>query len=50
MILLLVIVSKTGPGRTIVYYFLWLAVLLLLVSHSEELTVMFNAKALELNG
>jgi hypothetical protein len=50
MILLLVMVSKTGWGRAIVYYLLWLAVILLLVSHADELSSLIDTKALQLNG
>lgn len=50
MILLLVVLAKITWGRTIVYYLLWLAVALLLYSHADELTSMFNVSALQLNG
>lgn len=50
MVMLLVVLSKTKWGAPIVYGFLWLAVLLLLLTHAEELTSFFNIKALELNG
>lgn len=50
MILLLVMVSKTGWGRSIIYYLLWLAVILLLVSHADDLSSMFDSGALQLNG
>lgn len=36
----LVSLTQTGWGRTIVYYFLWLAVLLLVVTHSNTITTM----------
>lgn len=49
-ILLLIILSKTTWGKTLVYYALWLLVLLLFVTHSEELNGLFNPQALELNG
>lgn len=50
MIVLLIVLAQTRWGRPIVYGLLWLAVLLLLVSHADELTSMFSLKALELNG
>lgn len=50
MIALFIFLSNTEWGRPIVYWLLWLAVLLLVVSHSDELTQFFNAGALQLNG
>ncbi len=50
MILLLVILSKTRWGKTLVYWLLWLAVILLLVSHADEISNFFDAQALQLNG
>jgi hypothetical protein len=50
MILLLVMISSTGWGKSIVYYLLWLAVILLLVSHADELSSLINLEALQLNG
>jgi hypothetical protein len=50
MILLLVMIAKTKAGRTIVYYLLWLSVLLLLVTHADELASLVNPEALQLNG
>lgn len=50
MIVLLMFLSKTTWGRPIVYGLLWLAVLLLLVSHADELTSLFDVNALNLNG
>lgn len=50
MIGLLAILAKTEWGKSIVYYLLWLAVAVLLVTHADELTSMFNSKALQLNG
>ena len=49
-IILLVVVAQTAWGRTIVYWFLWLAVVLLLVSHADELSQLIDVKALQLNG
>lgn len=50
MIAFLAIIAQTSWGRTIVYWLLWLAVLLLLVTHADELTSLFNIEALQLNG
>lgn len=50
MILFLVMISATGWGRSIVYYILWLAVILLLVTHADELSSLIDMKALQLNG
>lgn len=50
MLLFLVMISATGWGRSIVYYILWLAVILLLVSHADELSSLIDVKALQLNG
>lgn len=50
MITLLAIMAQTSWGRTIVYWLMWLAVLLLLVTHADELTSMFDLSALQLNG
>jgi hypothetical protein len=50
MIMLLVMISSTGWGKSIVYYLLWLAVILLLVSHADELSSLINLEALQLNG
>jgi hypothetical protein len=50
MITLLAIIAQTGWGRSIVYWLMWLAVALLLVTHADELTSMFNVQALNLNG
>lgn len=49
-LLLLVILAKTTWGKSLVYYALWLLVLLLFASHSEEISGLFNVQALELNG
>lgn len=50
MLTLFGFLAQTHWGRPVVYWFLWLAVLLLIVSHSEELTELFNVGALQLNG
>ncbi len=49
-IALLVALSASRAGKTIVYYVLWLAVLLLVVSHGAELASLVNVQALQLNG
>lgn len=50
MILLLVLLAKTSWGKTVVYWLLWLAVVLLIVTHSEELTSLVDIRSLQLNG
>lgn len=50
MILLLSMVARTSWGKPIVYWFLWLAVVLLLVTHADELSSLIDVKALQLNG
>ncbi len=50
MIMVFLFLVNTHWGKPIVYWFLWLAVLLLVVSHADELTQFFNAEALQLNG
>ena len=50
MILLLSILAKTNAGKAVLYYLLWLAVVLLLVTHADELASFFNPEALQLNG
>lgn len=50
MIVLLTVLSKTSWGRPLVYWFLWLAVLLLVVTHADEISSAFNPGALQLNG
>lgn len=49
-ILLLVFLAKMPWGRPIVAGLIWLAVLLLLVSHSEEIAALVSPQALQLNG
>lgn len=46
----LAVLAKTAWGRPIVYGMIWLAVVLLLVSHAEELAQFYNVEALQLNG
>ncbi len=50
VIALLALVAQTSWGRVIVYWLLWLALLLLLVTHADELSGMINLEALQLNG
>lgn len=50
MIALIALVAQTSWGRVIVYWLLWLALLLLLVTHADELSGMINIEALQLNG
>lgn len=50
MIALLGFLAQTNWGRPVVYWLLWLAVVLLLVTHADELTALFNVNALQLNG
>ena len=38
-----VALSSTGWGKTIIYYVLWLAVILLVLSHASEISAMLNA-------
>lgn len=42
--------SKTRWGQPIVYGMLWLALVLLVVSHADEITNFVSLKALQLNG
>ena len=35
--------ASTGWGKTILYYILWLAVILLVLSHAQEISNMLNA-------
>ena len=50
MILLLIFLAKTQWGKGLVYWLIWLAVILLLVTHADELTSLINVQALQLNG
>ena len=50
LIAVLVALAGTSWGKPIVYYTLWLAVVLLVVSHATELTSLVNPSALQLNG
>lgn len=40
-IVLLVAIAQVRAGRTLLYYLLWLAVVLLVVSHYQEITSIF---------
>lgn len=44
------LLARTKWGYPLVYGAIWLAVVLLVVSHADELTSFFNPQALELNG
>lgn len=50
MLAVMIGLANTEWGKPIVYWLMWLAVLLLVVSHADELTQFFNAGALQLNG
>lgn len=50
MILLIVLLARTSWGRPIVYWVLWLAVVLLIVTHGEELSSLVDVRSLQLNG
>lgn len=47
---MLAMLSSTEWGKSIVYYLLWLAVVLLLVTHTEELKSLMPTAAYALNG
>lgn len=42
-ILILMAAAKTRIGNTVIYYFLWLAVIFLILSHYQEITDIFTA-------
>lgn len=42
LIVVLVLISKTKPGAVITYYVLWLSIILLLVTHSSDISNLFN--------
>ena len=42
-IVLAVVLSKTAWGKTVVYYVLWLSILLLVVTRSDEIASLFKA-------
>lgn len=50
MIAFLAMLSATEWGKSIVYYLLWLAIALLLVTHVEEIKSLMPAQAYALNG
>jgi hypothetical protein len=41
---------RTDWGRPLVYGLLWLAIVLLLVTHADEVNSIFSLEALQLNG
>ena len=43
VIVLGVALASTGWGKTILYYILWLAVILLVLTHIQEISNMLNA-------
>lgn len=45
-----VALANTAWGKPIVYYMLWLLVVLLLLSHADDLTKLIDLNALNLNG
>ena len=42
MFMLLYVLSKTRSGHTIIYWTAWLLVLLLIVSHADEINTMLS--------
>ena len=48
-LLILAMVARTAAGKTIVYYLLWLAVVLLLVLHYQEIVDLFAAGGITSN-
>jgi succinate-acetate transporter protein len=50
VIVLVVAASQSGWGRTLAYYFLWLAVVLLVVTHASEFTSILQAGGFLDNG
>lgn len=44
LVLLLIVLAKNEIGNRLIYYFLWLSVLILLVTHASELTAAFQGK------
>lgn len=49
-IALLAVFAQTTWGKGITYWALWLLVVLLLVTHADELTSIIDLNALNLNG
>jgi hypothetical protein len=43
VIVFAVALAGTGWGKTILYYILWLAVIMLVLSHASEISNMLNA-------
>jgi len=50
MIAFLAMLSTTEWGKSVVYYLLWLAVVLLLVTHVDEIKSLMPQAAYALNG
>jgi hypothetical protein len=50
MIGFLVWLNRSTWGKPVLYWLLWLAFLLLLVTHADELASLVNPQALQLNG
>lgn len=42
LILLVLVIAKTDLGRRVVYYLMWLAVLLLVVTHPQDIANVLN--------
>lgn len=42
LIIALSLLASTGPGRVFVYYILWSSIVLLIVSHYQEITTIFQ--------
>lgn len=42
LITVIYLLSRNRAGQTIVYYILWLSIVLLLVSHSDSITQIFQ--------
>ena len=50
MIVFLALLAATSWGKSVVYYTLWLAIALLLVTHVDEIKSLMPAQAFSLNG
>lgn len=46
----LIALASSRWGKTLVYYLVWLALLLLLVTHADELSGLISLQSLQLNG
>ncbi len=49
-ILIIVAIAQTKAGNTVVYYLAWLAVILLVVSHYQEITDILKAGGINATG